>query len=254
MRIFARLFLLVPLLAAACSAAAPAGLDGRAFLSTAVTTNGQPHTLVPGTQIRIGFADGRISISAGCNTMGGVYQVADGQLLVADLSMTEMGCDPDRHAQDAWVSAFIGGQPSLTLTGNTIQLASPGASITLLDREIADPDLPLVGPTWTVVAVINRDAVSSVAAGVVATITFGADGQVGFDTACNSGGGRYRATADGLRFSDMVMTLRACEGPQGEMEAIVLQVLGAEAVGYGIEAGSMDLIGGGGLSLQLAGS
>jgi len=253
MRIFARLLLLVALLAAGCSAAAPAGLEGRTFLSTMVTANGQPQALVPGTQIRIGFVDGHISVSAGCNSMGGTYQVADGQLFVRDLSMTEMGCDPNRHAQDVWIAAFIGAQPSLTLTGNTIKLASPGASITLLDREVADPDLPLVGPTWTVISVINGDAVSSVVAGVVATITFGADGQVGFDTACNSGGGRFSATADALQFSDMVMTERACDGPLGEMEAAVLQVLGAQTVGYRIEAGTLDLSARG-WGLQLTGS
>ncbi|HLE89457.1 MAG TPA: META domain-containing protein [Candidatus Limnocylindria bacterium] len=252
MSIFARVLLVVPLLVAGCSAAPP-GLDGRAFLSTAVTTNGQAQDLVPGTRIRISFNDGQISISAGCNSMGGSYAVRDGQLLVADLSMTEMGCDPDRHAQDEWVSAFLGSRPSLTLTGNTIELASPGASITLLDREIADPDLPLVGPTWTVVSVISGDAVSSVPAGVVATITFGADGQVGFDNGCNSGGGRYSATAGALKFSELVTTLRACEAAAGAMEAAVMQVLGAETVAYRIEAGTMDLsIGTQGL--QLAGS
>ncbi|MEX1072912.1 MAG: META domain-containing protein [Chloroflexota bacterium] len=254
MRIFARLFLLVPMLAAACGGGpAPAGLDGRVFLSTAVTTGGQPHALVPGTQVRISFTDRQISISAGCNSMGGAYQVVDGQLVLGGLSMTEMGCDPDRHAQDEWVSAFLGARPMLTLTGNTVVLASPGASITLLDREIADPDLPLVGPTWTVVSVISGEAVSSVPAGVVATITFGADGQVGFDTSCNSGGGRYTATSDSLKFTEMVTTLRLCEGPAGAMETSVMRVLGAETVGYRIEAGSLEL-GVAGFGLQLSGS
>jgi len=244
MTIFARLLLVAPLVLAGCTTAPDAPLDGRAFLSTAVTTNGQPLDLVAGTRIRIGFSDGRLSASAGCNTMGGTYRIADGQLLVGDLSTTEMGCDPDRHSQDEWLAAFLGSSPAFTLTGSDLGLASPGASITLLDREVADPDLPLVGPTWTVVSVISGDAVSSVPDGVVATLTFQADGQVGFNGGCNGGGGRYSATADALRFSELVMTEMACDGPAGAMEAAVLRVLQAETVSYRIEAGRLELMAG----------
>jgi len=252
MTIFARLLLLVPLVLAGCTSAPGASLDGRAFLSTAVTTNGQPFDLVAGTRIRIGFSDGRLSASGGCNTIAGTYRIADGQLLVGDLSTTEIGCDPDRHAQDEWLAAFLGSRPTLTLAAGDLQLAAPGASITLLDREVADPDLALVGPTWTVVSVISGDAVSSVMEGVVATIAFGADGQVGFNTACNAGGGRFSATADALRFSDLVMTEMACDGPAGELEAAVLRVLQAETVGYRIDAGSLELMAGAS-GLQLTG-
>jgi len=252
MTIFARPLLVVALVLAGCTSAASVPLDGRAFLSTAVTTSGQPFDLVARTRIRLGFTDGRISASAGCNTMGGSYSVADGQLVVADLSTTEMGCDPDRHAQDEWLAAFLGSRPLLTLDENDLLLASPGASITLLDREVADPDLPLVGPTWTVVSVISGDAVSSVPEHVVATFVFQADGQVGFNTGCNTGGGRYSATAGALRFSELVMTEMSCESPAGEMEAAVLRVLQAETVSYRIEAGSLVLMANG-RGLQLSG-
>jgi heat shock protein HslJ len=252
MTIFARLLLVVPLVLAGCTSAAAVPLDGRAFLSTATTSDGQPLTLVPGTRIRLGFSDGRVSASAGCNTIGGSYSIADGRLVVGDLSTTEMGCDPDRHAQDEWLAAFLGSRPVVTLSGSDLELASPGGSITLLDREVADPDLPLVGPTWTVVSVISGDAVSSVPEQVVATFIFQADGQVGFNTGCNAGGGRFSATADALRFSDTVMTLRACESPAGEMEAAVLRVLQTETVSYRIEAGTLELMAGAS-GLQLSG-
>ena len=141
-------------------------------------------------------------------------------------------------------------RPALTLAGNDLKLTSPAASITLLDREVADPDRPLVGPIWTVVSVISGDAVSSVMEGVVATITFQADGQVGFNTGCNAGGGRFSATADALRFSELVMTEMACPGPAGEMEAAFLRVLSAETVSYRIEAASLELmVGASGLQL-----
>jgi heat shock protein HslJ len=242
MTIFARFLIVVPLVLAACSAVPGTSLDGRTFLSTSITTNGEPQDLVPGTRVRLSFSDGQLSASAGCNTMGGTYAIADGQLRVTGLATTEMGCDADRHDQDAWLSAFLGAGPAVTLAGNELVLAMPGGSIELLDREVADPDLALVGPTWTVQSIISGEAVSSVS--VVATLTFLADGRVTFDSGCNTGGGRYSATADKLRFSDLVTTDMACDGPAGEMEGQMLQVLGAESVTYHIEAGNLELLAG----------
>lgn len=252
MTIFARILLVVALLLAGCTSAPGASLDGRTFLSSEVTANGQPRDLVPGTRIRLDFSDGRLGASAGCNTIGGTYRIADGQLLVGDLSTTEIGCDPDRHAQDAWLSSFLGSGPDLTLTGNDLVLESAGTIITLLDREVADPDLPLAGTTWTVVSVISGDAVSSVADGVVATLAFQADGRITFETGCNSGGARFSATADALHFSEVVMTGSACPGPFDPIEAAFVAVLQAETVSYRIEAGTLTLSAGE-FGLELAG-
>ena len=47
------------------------GLDGREFVSTQV----DGYELVPDSTIRISFADGSVSVNAGCNTMFGGYTV-----------------------------------------------------------------------------------------------------------------------------------------------------------------------------------
>ena len=60
------------------------------------------------------------------------------QLRVAGLATTEMGCDPDRHDQDSWLSAFLAAGPAVTLTATISSSPWPGASIELLDREVAD--------------------------------------------------------------------------------------------------------------------
>ncbi len=239
------MLLLVTLVMAGCSAAAGTSLDGRAFLSTAVTIDGQPHSLVPGTRIRISFADGSLSAAAGCNIYGATYQVQDGRLLASGGAMTEMACDEARMAQDDWLFGFIGARPEIIVTADTLTLAAAGTRITLLDREVADPDLPLIGPTWTVDSIISGDAVSSIPEHVVAVLIFQADGRVAIETGCNSGGGRFAATADALGFSELALTKRACEGAAAEMEAAVLRVLRAETVGYRIEAGSLTLSAGG---------
>ena len=92
--------------------------------------------------------------------------------------MTEMGCDPALHDQDEWLSQFLGSDPQIALDGDELTLTSGGVTITLLDREVADPDLPLVGTTWTVTSIISGDAVSTVPDGAEATFEFADDGTV----------------------------------------------------------------------------
>ncbi len=226
---------------------APAGqgggsdLDGRTFLSTSITDNGAERPLVDGTQVRLVFTDGQLSASAGCNTIGGTYTIDGDTLVFTGGGMTEMGCDADRHAQDDWLSEFLGSRPDIVLDGNELTLSSGGVTMTLLDREVADPDLPLVGTTWTVTSIISGDAVSTVPDGAVATFEFAEDGTVAVNTGCNTGSGRYELSGTTLRFSGVAITEMACPGARGALEAAVIPVLGADAIEVTIEAGSLTL-------------
>jgi len=240
------------LLAGACTATAPgSSLNGREFLSTSVTEGGVVRQLVPGTRISLRFNGDQIGVSAGCNIMGGTYRLEGGRLMVEGGAMTEMGCDEPRHAQDDWLFGFLGSDPTARLTGNDLVLTSGGTTITLLDREVAVPDLPLVGPVWTVESIVAGDAVSSVPQGVVATLTFTADGRVAVATGCNTGGGNVVVGSDTLQFGDLILTKMACQGDAAAMEAAVLAVLSTDAVGYAIDADLLDLrAGANGLQLR----
>jgi heat shock protein HslJ len=230
------------ILLAGCSSSAAAPLDGRTFLSTRVTDKGVDRPLVPGTSIRLTFnKDGQLGVNAGCNHMGGTYRLEGGILRFEGGAMTEMGCDEPRHKQDDWVFGFLGSRPTITVAGNDLTLTAGDVVIRLLDREIADPDLPLVGPTWTVNSIVTGDAVSSIPDGVVATLTFGADGRVAVRPGCNQGGGSYAVEGARIRFAEIALTKMACDGARGEMEAAVLAVLHAEELTYAIEAGSLTL-------------
>ena len=227
---------------AGCGAvASPPGLEGREFLSIAVTEGGADRPLVAGTRIRLSFRDGQLGASAGCNLMGGAYRLEGGRLVVNAAAMTEMGCDEPRHAQDDWLFGFLGARPTVGLAGNELILQVGDTVIRLLDREVAEPDLPLVGPTWTVDSILSGDVVSSVPPGVVATIRFGPDGRFELETGCNQGGGQIAGDGSTLRFLDLVLTRRACDGPAGDMEAAVLAVLGRDPVTYQIEAQALTL-------------
>jgi heat shock protein HslJ len=230
------------LLAVACSGPAVAPtLDGRVFLSTSVTQDGADRPLVPGTRIRLGFGDGGLTASAGCNTMGGTVRLDGGVLVLDGGAMTEMGCDEPRHAQDSWLFEILAGRPTVRLAGNELEIQSGGTVIRLLDREIAEPDLEPTGTLWTVDSIIAGDAVSSVPAGVTATIRLLPGGDLALDTGCNTGSGRFAIDGATIRFTDIGLTKRACDGPAGAMEGAVLAVVGADAVTWSIDAHNLTL-------------
>jgi heat shock protein HslJ len=230
-------------LATACfgGGVVPASLDGRTFLSTEVSQDGAPRPLVPGTRIRIAFSAGRISASAGCNLLGGSYRLDGDRLIVDSLATTDMGCDPARHEQDAWLAAVLGGRPLVQLVGNDLSLQREGTLIKLLDRRIADPDQPLSGPTWRVESIVTGQTVSSVPAEVVASLTFAPDGRIAVETGCNSGGGTYTVDGRSILLSSIVLTKRACPGPAGDLEQAMVAVLQAESVSFTIEARALTL-------------
>jgi heat shock protein HslJ len=224
-----------------------AGLDGRTFLSTAVTVGGVPKQLVAGTRIRLAFEQDALSAAAGCNTFGATFQLVGAVLKVSGGAMTEMGCDEPRQAQDEWLFGLLGSSPTLALAGDQLTLTAGTTVITLLDRRVAEPDVPLTGRTWTLESIISGATASSVPEGVTATIEFGADGRIAVAGGCNTGAGRYTvetgasASAGTLAVSDLAMTKKACPGAAGSVETSVLGLLRAGTIAFEIEASQLRL-------------
>lgn len=222
--------------------AATGTLAGRTFLSTGVTVDGTAYPLAPGSRITLTFTDGGISAQAGCNTMGADARVADGRLAVdGPLASTEMACDPALMAQDTWLADLLASGPTVALEGSTLTLTSGGTIITLLDREQADPDRPLVGTAWTLDGIVSGEAASSVPAGVTATLRLTDAGRMELTTGCNRGSGAVDVASGSMTISDLGLTLVGCTGPQAEVEAAVLAVLGDGVTQYAIEAGTLTL-------------
>jgi heat shock protein HslJ len=235
----------------ACSAAgapSPSGasLDGRTFLSTGIEGAG----LVPDTQVRLTFADGNLNAQAGCNIMGGAYTIEGDRLRTTQLSMTEMGCDGPRQAQDEWLAAFLGNM-TFTLDGDRLVLTDGTVRLTLTDKEVVTPDQSLEGTLWVLDGIVSGDAVSSVPVGVTASITI-ANGRVDVEAGCNMGGGPVEVTADTLTFGPIATTKMACEAGPASVESVVLRVLSG-TVDYTIDADVLTLDGGGaGLNFRAA--
>ncbi|MEW5992150.1 MAG: META domain-containing protein [Chloroflexota bacterium] len=227
---------------------APQGLDGRTFLSTDI----DGRALLPGSQVRISFQGGQISASGGCNSMSGPYSIDADHLVARSLATTEMACAPPVMAQDTWLADLLDGA-AIDLDGTTLTLSKGGVTLTLEDREVADPDRPLLGTRWVVDGIISGDAVSSVPIGVTAALTF-SEGNVDVEAGCNRGGGSVQVDEAGgtITFGPIALTKMACEPPAMAVEQAIGAVL-AGSVAYTIEAGSLTLnAGGGGLLLRAA--
>jgi heat shock protein HslJ len=219
----------------------PPDLEGRAFVSQEVIG----HELVEGTRIRLNFDGQNLGAHAGCNQIGGTWSLDDDVLVVPEeMAMTAMACDPPALMdQDSWLVSFLSSRPTIALEGDTLTLSSGDVTLTMLDREVAEPDRPLEGTQWTVEGLVSADAASSVPAGVrTPTLHFDA-GRVTVDAGCNRGSGDYEATEQDLTFGPIAVTRMACDNASMEVEAHVLGVLEG-TVAYTIEADVLTLTNG----------
>lgn len=214
--------------------------EGRTFLSTAVIGR----DLVPGTRITIGFKDGQLTASAGCNHLFGKAHVKNGQLVVSNLGGTEMACERKVALQEEWFRGFLQAGPQWQLRGDELTLTASESKIRLMDRRVAEPDKPLVGPRWALDSLLRAETASSVPSGVQAWITFGTDGVATGNAGCNQFGGgpqgNYSVSGDTLRFHDIAVTRMACGGDKDDVEREVLQVL-SDTVSYQVSGSALTI-------------
>jgi heat shock protein HslJ len=221
-------------------------LVGRAFLSTSVAVDGAERPLVPGTRVRLDFRDGaNLGASAGCNHFGASWRLDGGALIVDGGAMTEMGCDEPRHEQDDWLFGLLASRPTVTLAGNDLTLTAGTTTIRLVDREVAEPDLPLAGPLWTVDGFVDGETAMSAPAGAAATLQFAPGGEFELIAGCNRGTGTATVGEDGtIRLGPVALTRMACPGAAGELERMVLAVLQADSLDWLVDGSRLTLTAG----------
>ena len=207
-------------------------LSGKGFASSEVTG----HDLVEGSEITMSFLDDRVSVNAGCNTMNGGFEIADGAFTASQFAATMMACEQPLMDQDMWLSEFLSSSPAIALDGSTLTLTGADATITLDEIEPA----ALVGTTWKVTGTVANEAVSGVAMDSTASITIVDDGTVSVNTGCNTGSGSVEVADDALTFGPIAITLIGCEPELAELEATVIGVLQGE-VSYEISGDTLSL-------------
>lgn len=210
------------------------------YVVTGVTEKGTARDLVPGTEIRLRFEDGRLTLTAGCNTMIGTYDLDGSRLTVSALEMTEMGCDRARMDQDTWLGGLFA-RPVQFSPGPDGAIISGDTVLSIADREQVSPDRPLVGTKWLLDTVYQKETASSVPAGVSAYIVFEADGTVGFYDGCNEGGGPATIEDGRIGFGDLTSTLRGCTVDEVNRVADAFGRVVGGTVAYEIEENSLTL-------------
>ena len=149
------------------------------------------------------------------------------------MASTAMGCEAPLMQQDEWLVDLLE-DARIALAGDTLTLDNGQIRLTLLDREVASPDKPLVGTKWVLDSIVDGGAVSSVPAGVTASMRI-VDGQLELDAGCNGGGGPVAVTDDTLEFGPLMLTKRACQAGPSSVEQAVTTVLSG-TVSYTIDA------------------
>ena len=212
-------------------------LAGREFVSESV----EGHTLVPDTTIRMSFRDGEISASAGCNSMGGPYDISDGQLIVDGLWATEAGCPGEGlHEQDEWLASVLTSRPTLSTDDPRFTLRTDAVSITLLDREVAEPDLELVGPAWKLDGFLENGG-ASFGDWPTTALVFSDDGSFAIESGCPVTTGRFAVEGSSLRFSEVSHDLGACPSEPAFAIEVATAVLADGTVEYEVDSTRLTL-------------
>lgn len=237
------------------AAPAPAALPvGRTFLSTAVTSAGQPKALVAGTTIRLAVGPNNvISVQAGCNTVSGQARIEGGKLVADELGITAIGCPANLSEQDNWVYGFFRAGPAWQLAGNELVLSAGDLKLTFTDRAVAEPARPLLDTQWKVDTIVDAGgSASSVSSEAVATLMFASGDKVSGRLGCNSFGGTATVAGNQITFGDLAMTRKACSGSAGAVEADLVKILDG-ALTYRIEGNRLILSAPDGSGVQLVG-
>jgi heat shock protein HslJ len=85
-------------------------------------------------------------------------------------------------------------------------------TLTLRDREVAQPDKPLEGTTWIADTLIDGDAASSVPEDPKVYLRF-VDGKVEGSDGCNGVGGEMQIAPGSVDFPEVTTTAIACGAP-----------------------------------------
>lgn len=198
---------------------------------------------VAGTTVRLSFENAELRLNAGCNHLSGRFQLVGDTLVIRELSMTEMGCHEELQDQDTWFADFITGKPILKLDVNTLTLSAQDVVLTFLDRELADPDRPLVGPAWRVDTILSRGAATTYAISLpMPILRFMADGTLQLDSGCGAGTGGFTSAPAQLTFRGVSLTESACaDANLALMLDSLLNVMADGAATYSIEAARLTV-------------
>lgn len=221
---------------------------GRTFVSVGVV--GEP--IPGGGPLTLEFVDGRVSAFAGCNRGSATADLSGGHLSIGELATTMMACPPPFDGADAWMTRLLQARPAWTLTGADLTLSTAAGTVTLRDKQVLDPDRPIIDTSWRVDTLISGAAATTSVALEQARpgMTLRADQSVVGWTGCNTFYGRAEVVGETVTFSAVNPGGPPCPGEVGEIERAVLHTLRG-AVTASVDADRLTLTGAEGQGLVL---
>lgn len=99
-------------------------IQGLTFRSVSVTVNNKRYSLASKDPISLSFKDKMIGISAGCNSLDGMYLLSKGILITQTLFSSKMACSDRLMSQDVWLNQLFSSKPKLQ-----IQFLTPKSKI-----------------------------------------------------------------------------------------------------------------------------
>lgn len=197
------------------AAIALAAYSGHTFVSTKVTVDGKPHTLVDTTTITMTFKGADLGFQAGCNSMFATVRAGgDGLVVQGPIGGTEMGCDAPRMDQDSWLARVLEGA-TITRQGGTVLVTKGTTVITLVDKASVTPNAALVGTTWLFDTEINGDTAASMPVGgeqLWLRLAGAPSTYTAFD-GCRTGSGTVSLSGSTLTFGDGLWSAQPCQSP-----------------------------------------
>ena len=146
-----------------------------------------------------------IWFNAGCNNFYGDFRITSETLESTEWHVfTEMGCDGSLHEQERWLGKFLMDGPRMTVSADGLTLAGDTATLSFLNKKVADPDRPLVGQQWTAYRYIDRGSLSWVNLETYPTLFFSEDGVLRIFDGCNQLEGRFAVNGSELTVANVV--------------------------------------------------
>ncbi|MEO6989093.1 MAG: META domain-containing protein, partial [Aquihabitans sp.] len=119
----------------------PQALWGRMWDVHGLTSEGKTKFValpLDGSPLRLDASTpGQLSFITGCNGAGGQFDLVEDRLVVVEIGPTTMmGCEPALMDQDTWIQEFLQDEPTVTIVGDHLTLATDQATIELQASDV----------------------------------------------------------------------------------------------------------------------
>ncbi|HEX7302236.1 META domain-containing protein [Lentzea sp.] len=113
----------------------PAALEGGKWTVDTLVAGDTASSVPGGVVATLAFQDGRVEVSAGCNSGSAGYRVQGAEITFDQLVLTDKACGPDEMAVEKAVAEALRGQSKFTVDGQALALTNAAGDGVRLEKE-----------------------------------------------------------------------------------------------------------------------